>query len=291
MIGIGKNLFKANVKAAGGPSFVGLLDTYPNASAAYSLRKLRSAYAGNCIRVRRSSDNTEQNIGFVNNALDTATLLTFCGAANGFVTTWYDQSGNANNLVMTTAVSQPQIVSSGSLLTLTGTGTAKVSMSFDGINDYFLLNSTISMSGTDVFSCFDVEKKNVSTFGGNVLSNNSGGSPITAWDYGGTFYLSATRSTPTNSYISKAYPGNSYNLISSFSLNSVANSNIYVNGTMLTGYSSGADNNSNQFIAFNKRSAIEFSNVRAQEFILYLNDKSANVSAIQNNINTYWQIY
>ena len=45
-------------------SFVGLLDLYPSAAAAYSVRKLRAAYTGNAIRVRRSSDNTEQNIGF-----------------------------------------------------------------------------------------------------------------------------------------------------------------------------------------------------------------------------------
>ena len=45
-------------------SFVGLLDTYPNAAAAYSVRKLRTAYTGSAIRVRRSSDNAEQNIGF-----------------------------------------------------------------------------------------------------------------------------------------------------------------------------------------------------------------------------------
>jgi len=39
-----------------------LLDLYPNAAAAYSVRKLRSAYTGSAIRVRRSSDNTEQDI-------------------------------------------------------------------------------------------------------------------------------------------------------------------------------------------------------------------------------------
>ena len=35
-----------------------LLDSYPNATAAYSLRKLRRAYTGDSIEVRRSSDNT-----------------------------------------------------------------------------------------------------------------------------------------------------------------------------------------------------------------------------------------
>ena len=112
-------------------SFVGLLDLYPSAAAAYSLRKLRSAYTGSAIRVRRSSDNTEQDIGFVNNALDTSSLTSFCGSGNGFVTTWYDQSGNGYNATQSTASYQPQIVSNGSMLTTN----SKPSLKFDGTND------------------------------------------------------------------------------------------------------------------------------------------------------------
>jgi hypothetical protein len=42
-----------------------LLDLYPDAVVAYSsARRLRSAYSGPLIRVRRSSDSTEQDIGF-----------------------------------------------------------------------------------------------------------------------------------------------------------------------------------------------------------------------------------
>jgi hypothetical protein len=94
-----------------------LLDLYPNAAAAYSLRKLRASYSGSAIRVRRSSDNTEQNIGFtLTGDLDTSALTTFCSGTNGFVTTWYDQSGNSNNATQTTAANQPQIVSSGSII-------------------------------------------------------------------------------------------------------------------------------------------------------------------------------
>ena len=65
-----------------------LLDTYTGAAVAYSLRQLRTAYTGAAIRVRRSSDNAEQDINFIGGDLDTASLLTFCGANNGFITTW-----------------------------------------------------------------------------------------------------------------------------------------------------------------------------------------------------------
>tara|TARA_R110000868_G_scaffold77272_1_gene221473 strand:- start:107 stop:991 length:885 start_codon:yes stop_codon:yes gene_type:complete len=95
-----------------------LLDLYPSAAAAYSVRKLRTLYTGSAIRVRNAS-NAEQDIGFTAlGNLDTTALLSHCGSGNGFVTTWYDQSGNARNATQSTAANQPQIVSSGSVLTV-----------------------------------------------------------------------------------------------------------------------------------------------------------------------------
>lgn len=82
MYGYGNSMFLAThgILARGGgvtPSL--LLDTYPNASVAYSLRKLRTAYSGSAIRVRRSVDNAEQDIAFSGNDLDTTTMLDFVG--------------------------------------------------------------------------------------------------------------------------------------------------------------------------------------------------------------------
>ena len=113
-------------------AFTGLLNDYSGAAAAYSLRLLDNTYSGNAIKVRRSSDNTEQDIAFVNNELDTATLETFAGAGDAFVTTWYDQSGNYYNVTQTTASKQPKIVSSGSTITTN----SKPTIEFDGITSY-----------------------------------------------------------------------------------------------------------------------------------------------------------
>lgn len=94
-----------------------LLDKVPTAYVAYSLRKLRAAYSGYCIKVRRSSDNATQDIGFVNNVLDEASLLSFCGVGNGFIDTFYNQAGSgAPNAVQATAAAQPQIVASGAVI-------------------------------------------------------------------------------------------------------------------------------------------------------------------------------
>lgn len=57
-----------------------LLDLYPNAAVAYSLRKLRDGYTGDPIRVRRGIDSAEQDIPFLSNGnLDTINVEDFCG--------------------------------------------------------------------------------------------------------------------------------------------------------------------------------------------------------------------
>lgn len=99
----------------------GLLDLFPTAAVAYSpARRLRDAYAGPLVKVRRSSDNAEQDFGFVaaTGVLDTASLSAFCGAGDGLVVTLYDQSGNARDAVQATATRQPVLFSAGALVTM-----------------------------------------------------------------------------------------------------------------------------------------------------------------------------
>lgn len=125
------------------------LDTLTS-EAAYSLRKLRTAYAGSAIRVRRSSDNAETDIGFTASGdLDTVALLAFTdhggpgpGNQSGFVTVWYDQSGNARNAAQTTASNQPRIVDAGVVESLNGLP----ALTFDGSNDFFGLSSGILLN-------------------------------------------------------------------------------------------------------------------------------------------------
>lgn len=118
--------------------FVGqLLDTYTDAVVGYSLRRLRTAYTGNCITVRRTVNPASQDIGFDSDGnLDTTALLAFCGAGDGYVTKWYDQVGT-NHLLQTTVANQPQIVNAGAVRTLNG----KPALYFDGSNDSLGLTS------------------------------------------------------------------------------------------------------------------------------------------------------
>ncbi|MCC8424742.1 MBG domain-containing protein, partial [Mucilaginibacter sp. UR6-11] len=86
------------------------------AVAAYSLNKLSSTYSGVAIQVRRSNDDAVQDIGFTPGGyLDTTALKAFVGSNNGYVTIWYDQSGNTRNLTQTNSSRQPSIVNAGTI--------------------------------------------------------------------------------------------------------------------------------------------------------------------------------
>jgi len=80
---------------------------------AYSINKILPTYVGSALRVRRSSDNAEQDIGFSGTALDTASLASFVGLDSAYVTRMYDQSGIGGDVVQVTAAKQPRLISAG----------------------------------------------------------------------------------------------------------------------------------------------------------------------------------
>jgi hypothetical protein len=69
---------------------------------------------------------------------DAEAVLAHVGSGDGFVTTWYDQSGNGRNATQTLAAGQPRIVSNGAIETENGRPTPR----FDG-NDLLLTPSFI----------------------------------------------------------------------------------------------------------------------------------------------------
>lgn len=98
------------------PLASGMLQTFGNAHVGFSLRQLDVNYTGPCLEVRRDSDDTTKDIGFlVDGSLNVSQLLDFCGTGDGFVRTWYDQSGNGYDAVQTDADLQPRIVNDGAV--------------------------------------------------------------------------------------------------------------------------------------------------------------------------------
>jgi hypothetical protein len=255
-----------------------LLDTYPSAAVAYSLRKLRSAYTGNAIRVRRSSDNTEQDFAFVNNLLDTASLLTFCGAGNGFITTWYDQSGNTNNSTQATAANQAQIVSSGSMITDPVSG--KISSLWS--SDSYALGSSITMTQTH----FKLGVFNRTTTGTRIYGIGSNGvtPKIGGWDANNSISSAYGTGTATHS----ASNTSTGKLIMTVLRDSSNNVKCWLNNTALTtGTSSGTANAISHFGAFSTVTTVGYK----QEEVYWASDQESNRTGIETNVNNYWTIY
>jgi hypothetical protein len=259
-----------------------LLDGYPNAAAAYSLRKLRDAYTGSAIRVRRASDNTEQDIGFVNNVLDTASVTSFCSGTNGFVTTWYDQSGNGRNATQTTAANQPQIVSSGSVILENQKPTISFLSGSSGL-DF----STFSASSVAMFMTVKAkndpptsENSGFVKFGTVSLSNHY---PFTDSNiYDDSF--SSTRKSVGNP-ITALTQLNLYNVTST---NTEWTARLNTNQIFTTAINT-VEINANPRIG--SRSLGIGMNNFISELIIYPSDQSSNRTGISDNINDFYSIY
>ena len=243
-----------------------LLDQYSGAAAAYSLRKLDCDYAGYAIRVRRSSDNSEQDIGFTSGGdLDTATLKTFVGANSGFITTWYDQSGYGNNISISTSAYQPTIISSGSVIRVNG----KI---------YPTINGQISIPSLS-------GKTNLYSF---IVHNTSDQMFLHAyWQIYGLYfsYVSVLNGGSTNIYANYGspvlYSNNSLQLISS-------RNDVYsaMNGNKII-CMYGSTQSWSSFYMFGYQN-YEFSG-SVSEMIFY--ETVSSISGVNNLINSYYNIY
>lgn len=110
-----------------------LLDKVGNADVALSLRRLRTSYTGYALRIRRSTDNAEMDIGFnTDGHFDALALTDFLGAAQGYVAIWYDQSGNSHHMLQPLKASQPRV--------LPAQVSNRYAVVSDGVDDYMLLS-------------------------------------------------------------------------------------------------------------------------------------------------------
>jgi hypothetical protein len=255
-----------------------LLDRYPNAAMAFSLRKLNQNYSGPVLKIRRSNDNAEQDIGFVNNSIDVSSLLSFVGNNNGFIRTWYDQSGNARNLTQTVLGQQPYIVLSGSILQQNNRPTIQ----FDGGSSYFNFSWNLSIKitlftaarifanttakvllsfGADYYPLYSQSDETFSAVNG---PGNYGNRPVTPINTNFSLLTSQQHNTG-NTFIS--LNGNLYN-----------GTNVVPSVTSAIGYVGGYPG------IFPMPGYIS-------ELIVYPLDQSNNRIGIESNINAYYSIF
>lgn len=150
-----------------------LLNFYPGSTAAYSLRTIRAAATLlPVVQVRRSSDNTTQN--FTSAQITNGSLASFCSGTNGFVSVWYDQSGAGNNAVQPISENQPQIVSSGSVLTDESGGRPALIFS----NSFFNISPSIITASNCAFFAVTRHTNAGATWGWIIGSGGSGNNMI-----------------------------------------------------------------------------------------------------------------
>ena len=274
----------ADLVAEATPFTTGLLEFYPNAAAAYSLRQLRRSVFPYAIRVRRSGDSLEQDIGFNSNGeLDTNALLDFADGGDAFVSVWYDQSSNGNDATQGTDDYQPQIVSSGSLITENG----KPAIQGDGTNGKHLTTSNTTLSGdlAVVAVCaFNTSKLNAMIFGGTQPASRS--------------YLWRQTTTTLN------WKNDSENGFNYFTVSLLAANNLIFGNRAGTDVSMSV-NGSNNTLTESATQGLDFTINRIgggfsdgysldgtyQEMIFYNSDQSANRTGIESNINDFYSIY
>ena len=247
-----------------------LLDLYGGASVAYSLRNLLVSTT-NVIRVRRDSDNSEQD--FTSADITDGTLITWTGSSSGFVTIWYDQSGNDNHAKQSTASRQAKIVDAGTLILDNGNPAIEWN-----VNDAESLDFTTGL--TDNRAVFQVL---------NAVTIPGGNNQFLLGDSSSYNYHSSVHGKLLSSNYAASYVKNGNNYIN-LTLTNFTNTQRPVTQsliTMLHTSSSGKASSLSEDRVYSNRSWIG----KMQEVIIYPTDETSNRLGIAENINNHYSIY
>lgn len=251
-----------------------LLNKYEGAAAAYSLRLLNADYNGPAINVRHAGEGNPSQLIYFNSdgELDTETLINFCGNHNGYVTRWYDQSGNQNDATQTTASDQPKIYDRNEGLILQN---EKPSLYFDGTGDSF---TSSNLAGQTRLDTYFVAKPNnddfyIYPFGGN--------------GYGFTAVNNSTSTDLTNNYGTPSLYANSQ----LFTGTTLGQLHTFLNGTKLVVHQNGSTLDWLTYTFGNYVSYFYNFDGYFSEIIIYNSDQTSNQMDIENNINKYYKIY
>lgn len=253
-----------------------LLDDYPGAAAAYSLRKLSSTYTGNAFIVTKAN-GTSQVIGFSGNDFDETTLLSFCGSDDCYLTSWYDQSGNNKTLITTNYTTAPLICSGGAIIVDNSGNNA---IKFDGVNDFLFTSLFIVQPFTSFITTSIFSKASSNTF-----FDATGIRSLFFWSSSLNAVLLNNGSSITNGDL---------NLNDVYLLSSLSNSSssyIRINGTTTVSGNSGTSGIGNLYLGNNAGgSGTVYSSIFLNEFIIYNSNQSSNTNGIESNINSSYQI-
>ena len=298
-MGIGIPMVNLGLGGGGGGGTGFLLDDYPNTTGhSYSLRQL-SASTTNVVRVRRTSDNTEQD--FTAAEITDGTLVGFVGAfTSGYVTKWYDQSNSAH-VINFTALQQPRIVSAAGLILENG----KPCVEFNFANNNSL-NVLLTAPFSSQYYLFAVNSWNAPEEGATYMYGLrtpsipyiSGDEKSNSMSWNGSTGRMKGAGIPGAGVTDLTFPRvgtfpqSLYYARQAVGTGSLG-SQLKINTTQYPSFGV-TDNGSAQVNSINLAEdgvGNNNSGMYLQEFILYFADPASNATAIESNINTHYSIY
>ena len=224
---------------------------------------------------------------------------------DGFVETWYDQSGNGNDLIQATAGNQPTIVSAGVL----NTRNNKPIVKFIQANSNFLeiANSNMLPTGSNIavtiFHAMHIDASSgnrMGVFGSNSSGNNA---QVNAYRFGsGTSRRVIVKfADASNTQVPLElgfYTNNTDSILTyQFAVNGgTASLNIFNNGSLLNATSASTTDQSyspvSDKMVLGARSTVDnFSDSEFFEVIAYGSDQLSNRSDIETNMNSQYSIF
>jgi len=258
-----------------------LLNQFPGAAAAYSVRQVNANYLGPIMRI--DNGYTEIDIyPLPNGDLDTATIIqhakvnTFTEAAG--VSVWYDQSGNGNDASQAVRTNQPLICDNGVVFYENG----KPAVNFD-VTDRLTNSMSVINQPITVFNTVSVEN-----YGSVNYAFDSG------YTTGDRVFIGMNTSNDW-----RYFAGSTINTSTPVAFEQTVltglfdggNSELFLNGLSVSTGNAGSNGLSDLVIG-NKNDGTNFSIYgNMQELILYPSDQSSNRHKIESNINTYFDIY
>jgi len=226
----------------------------------------------------------EANIG---EAYSITGIPAYDNTVDGFVETWYDQSGNTNHAVQATAASQPKIVNAGSLVTLNN----KPSLEFDGVDDSLFTTAFIPNHPLTLMAVSQLVDGN--SLEGGIVSVTSNYDSYHALSANNSAFYFTTRSP--NIAVALNLGATTDPLLITGIKKTASSAEGFKDGTSAGTLTGTTDNWTSNFLLIG---ALRFSgsntNLHAQvfssEIIVYNSDQSVNRPAIEANIKNQYEI-
>lgn len=269
------------------PPITGILDIYPGANLAFSVRRLTNSYIGPCLRAGHIGDpTTQQDICFINNELNIDQLIEFSESSitgqGTFISRGYRQDGSgkfidfsvtANPPLLTDSSNNPYIVNGLPSLNFNSTGIGTVDEFPDAPigTSIFIVYQLKSIAAPVHYLTYE---SNATFPGGLFVGGNS---------------VSITGRGIAVVTVVKGQGGGEPLTSQLLSYIGAGEKKIYANGVEIV---STADKTyTDPSIEDIGRPGGFSSNSYIQEIISYPVSKSSDRSSIEGNINSYYSIY